>query len=314
MRGVWKYLDALLPVCLGAGLLFSTCGAALAAPSSAVKSDEALWQSRIRDSQLLFSRAHAELGGGVLFDAAHCAAAEPLLRQALDTLRKLPSSMMGKGDVRGFASLQAGRCYLIGTKPEQAMAPLRDAIQWGNVNMVGPARACLAQLYTDGRGVPADPERALALRVLAGDYNCLSSNSDNRRQAGELMLSMLNDGQRDNPMVYALLEHGNSDNWLRSVQIKRVQYNSAGPFYLPDVLRGLSAGGDTEADKAARRSLSLMAGEIFLARGDRTLAYSHLHDAEPALARDSLQAWQRQQSYRLVLSNGHEWSAVDAQP
>lgn len=314
MRGTWKCLDALFRVWLAAGLLFSVCGAALAASSSAAKVDETAWQSRIGDAQRLFSRAHAELGNGVVFDTAHCAAAEPLLRQALDTLRELPSSMVGKADVRGFASLQVGRCYLIGKKPERAIAPLRDAIQWGNVNMVGPARACLAQLYADGRGASADPERALALRVLAGDHNCLSSSGDNLRQAAELMLSMLKEDKQSNPMLYALLERGGSDNWLRSVQIKRGENSSSGPYYLPDVLRGLSAGGETEADKAARRSLSLIAGELFLARGDLTLAYAHLHDADPALARASLLVWQQRQSYRLVLPSGQEWRAVDAQP
>ncbi len=309
MRGDWKCLDASFLVCLAAGLLLGVCGAASAAPT-----DEAKWQLRISDAQLLFSRAHAELGGGGIFDEAHCAAAEPLLRQALDTLHELPVSMQGRGDVRGFASLQLGRCRAIGGKPVQAIAPLRDAIQWGNVNMAGPARACLAQLYTDGRGVPADPERALALRVLAGDHDCFGNFRDNRRQAAELMLSMLKGGEQNNPMVYALLEQGSSDNWLRSVQIKAIQNSSAGPFYLPDILRGLSAGGESEADKAARRSLSLMAGELFLARGDMTLAYAHLHEAEPALAAASLKAWQQRQPYRLVLSDGQEWRAVDAQP
>ncbi|RPE82013.1 hypothetical protein EDC50_1216 [Vulcaniibacterium tengchongense] len=307
------------------GLLALLCAAATAQAGERESAAEAVLRVReesrglsepVVRAQAAFSRAHALLGQGVDFGADNCARAEPDLREALERLRDLPARPAPGSDVKGFASLQLGRCRMAQGRDRDAARLLREAERWGNAGMVAQARACLAGLYAQGRGVERDPERALALYVLADGEACDSTRGHDVRSAAELILTLNPDaGRVHDGVVYALLRRGSARDWLRMLELHKRHFSSAGTGrYIPLALDGLYAGGAGEEDRAAMRELSLELGRLFLERGERALALGYLRLADPAAAGEWLRRWDREARYRLILADGREWRASDAVP
>lgn len=273
-------------------------------------------ETGLPEAKVAFERAHQQLGNGVDFSPANCTRAEQDLRKTLKLLRGLPVELADDSPTRGFAALELATCRLVQQREREAVPLLREAEQWGSANITGPARACLARLYSSGRGVERDVERALGLHVLADGYACSEAGPGNSRAAAELILAQdPNAGAIYNGLIYTLLQRENASNWLRSLELFKRNFASTGSSnYIPIAMAGVRAGGSSDEDLAAMRALNLELGELFLQRGQRSLAYGYLRAADPKAAAESLRQWQQGQRYRLILADGHEWSATDAVP
>ncbi|MFT4266520.1 MAG: SEL1-like repeat protein, partial [Xenophilus sp.] len=98
---------------------------------------------------------------------ATCARAMPLLLQAAQAWARLPDTVRNDA----FVELERARCEIGAGQFSAAAARLQALLarppMSRNTDLWSGARLALADLYEGGKGVPADPERALALYLLA---------------------------------------------------------------------------------------------------------------------------------------------------
>ena len=270
---------------------------------------------RVASAMQLASTAHQTLGGWSKITPATCAEAEPLLQEALVTLNDVPATR-NQDNQLGATLLSLGYCRIAQGREGEAEPYLRDAMR-RNDAWIPPARACLAQMYATGRGVPLDAERAVGLFALSKGENCSPMQRDNDRDAAELILAQQPAPTSTvNPLVYTLLEAGPPRNWQRALELHRNTYTNAhcGREQMRIALKGHDANGLGEEDEKALKALNLFLGNCFLRARSLAQAYAYLHAADPKEADSALALWRKSLRYRLILADGREWSATDATP
>jgi hypothetical protein len=234
-----------------------------------------------------------------VFDVPSCAKAVPLLRSAYAQLKSLPANVADKHSPQAFIALIWAHCLLEVDEYRKAAKLLRlaaDTRDWANVTIRAEARARLADLYRTGRGVPRDPERALALYTLGG-FQSDPQRSDSRLQAADVTLEL---SPNERNKAYPLLEEGRLRNWWRSIRMR--EDANENPYTNARIMLSAIDNGVVldDEDRAALREIHLRLGQLFLAERQRAAAYAHLLQADPGPAARSLEALRQQQPYRLV--------------
>ncbi len=263
----------------------------------------------------LFQAAHAKLGSGAIFTAATCAEASPLLDQGLALANADPD--LAVNGVIAYPLIQRANCMLVsGTEDASALAMLQRAVAIGLTPTGGPtlvsaARACLAYMTAQGRGMPADPERALGLYVMSQGASCRAVGNDAARDAADIV-------QRLDPscpdVLYRFLERGTARDVLLAVELAERQCGGSSrgqdEFKLAEI--GINAGGDTPEDAAARLKLNLKLGVWHKAQYRYAIALGYILAADPKSAEAPLGELIRGNvPYRLILENGRPWAAPD---
>ncbi|MFT4268119.1 MAG: hypothetical protein QM586_13015, partial [Xenophilus sp.] len=171
----------------------------------------------------------------------------------------------------------------------------------------------LADLYEGGKGVPADPERALALYLLAMPQGAEEVRHRDR-SAAELFRRLQPNGQ--SPEFHRLLERGGAPStWLRSIDV-RDKANDNRYALIRTALQGIAAANtqltDSDPDETrALRQLQERAG-IGLATlsgwgaAQWPAALVYLRQAGTPAATDALQKLEQRLPWRLVRSDGVE--------
>lgn len=250
------------------------------------------------------------------FSAATCARALPLLEQASEAWAKVPPGQRGDA----YVMLQRARCEITEGSPTAAATHLRALVDSPDAQkeplLLGNAYLVLADLYAAGQGVPADPERALALYLLATPQTA-EEKRHRDRSAAELF-RRLRSGLVS-PEFYRLLERGGApSNWLLASQA-HAQANDNRYDITRLELRGILDANpylvqSDPKEAQALRTLEERAG-VGLMQWDSShfpAAIVLLRRAGTPASAQALATLVRELPYRLVMPSGTDWGANHA--
>ena len=261
------------------------------------------WGVRTGLAQELFTAAHKALGSGGTFTPAACSVAEPLLDRALALLDGAPIEY-ATGHTP-YTALVRGYCYAVRGQDVNAaqLFRLAEVPTRSDQTIVQWARACLATQYDNGRGVPQDREKALALYMLSAGASCPLLTKDPVTEAADTLLSLDPSEQAaGDSEIYLLLERGQARHWWRAVKLFEHANRNSGNVAdaIKMAMRGLYAGGDTAEDDVGRKALNLKLGSLF-ERGNKAIALGYYLAAASPEGRAEVNKLVSQLGYKLIL-------------
>lgn len=269
---------------------------------------EAAPDPRQIEARRQFVQAHA-FTRGLDFGEKACAGAVPLLAAALEQWSRVPEP--ARDDA--FAQLQLARCETTRGQPAQAVARLQALLarpaRPENVLITSSARLALADLLAAGQGCAADPERALALYLLAEPQD--GQDQRHRDRAAAEIVFKLN-GERGSSLFHTLLERGSSpDNWLRSILVRQERNENAYDLTRRR-LAALAAAVEWPDDAREHEALLRLrreAGEGLLRRGDsgRLPAAIVFLQGSGEMSTQQAEALEARLPHRLILPDGTAW-------
>ena len=275
----------------------------------------------------------------------NCAVQIPLLDQGISMSKPQaewsPAWQRRFADVRQDLLVQRAYCALSENDDEKAVKLFEEMVAVSIAYREGissQALACLAHAYATGKGVQADPFRAI------GYYAALPANNkgyyygsgdvcgdlgsyfpDVPREVAEAVISQDPTAQRDSgSLVYQFLRRGTTRDYLTAVKLFDAAHEKSyekGYSEWRDLYRlaldGLPrsiAGFDEDA--AAKSELNYKLGEWSMEQTwlvhTQALTYSFLLDANSPAAREKLEQAYAKTPFTLILLDGREWSPSNA--
>ncbi|MDR0480644.1 MAG: hypothetical protein LBG66_02015 [Gallionellaceae bacterium] len=280
----------------------------------------------------------------------NCVAKIPLLDQGIAMSKPQtewsPGWQGGFADARQGLLLQRAYCALFGNDNEKAVELFDEMIAdstaylKGRSGFIPQARACLAHIYATGKGVQADPVRAIGYYALSangnsGDFCSYLGNpffDDVPREIAEAVMSQDPKAQGDSgSLVYQFLRRGTARDYLTAVNLFDAVHEAPGKNSYAGshkdysewrtiyrlALDGLPrsvAGFDEDAAAASELNYKLGAWgmeQTWLVR-TQALTYSFLLDADSPAAREKLEQAYAKTPFTLILLDGREWSPSNA--
>ena len=277
-------------------------------------------QSTTADPDALRRQAQAALTNAQRYDTDTCSAAMPLFDQAIAAARSREAHIPGYSADRsmGYAMLQQGYCKAATRHDAEAVALFLAVAHIGETmpdmaTYAPMARACLADAYALGRGVPVDRERALAQYALSEKTSCRVGDRDPAFEASEIVRALNPLAVREsNSLVYHFLHLGSAKDWWRATQLLHPDDSRFGVDDIQLMMRGLEAGGETPDDDHARSSLNLTLGKALMDRYQTTAALGYLQAANSDAARALIAGLVGKQSYNLVIGPDVKTTLPDA--
>ena len=290
--------------------VIAVAAALLLDPSAhaAPPTDPPNWGVRTGLAQELFTAAHKALGSGGTFTPAACSVAEPLLDRALALLDGAPIEYV-TGHTP-YTALVRGYCYAVRGQDVNAaqLFRLAEVPTRSDQTIVQWARACLATQYANGRGVPQDREKALALYMLSAEASCPLLTKDPVTEAADTLLSLDPSEQAaGDSEIYLLLQRGQARHWWRAVKLfERANRNSGNVAdAIKMAMRGLDAGGETVADDTARKALNFRLGVLF-ERDNKAIALGYYFASDSPEGRAVVKMLKPMLGYKLILPDPPE--------